>query len=268
MMLWRPLTQAIHPMRSNIFYGLCFLWLGTAPVRAAEPAAFEPANQQFQKGEFAAAAVAYEQILATDGPRAAVYYNLGNCYQRLTRYGHAILAYERARLLSPRDQDLLANLALARKAAAAFEESGPQPRLEATLHFLSRNEWSWMVAVSALCLGGLSVLRGLVAMPRRGLRQAIQVTAALAVLTLMAGAAALYQRRDEGAIGIILTDKAAVRLSPFEQAESLGTPGPGRSVRLCGASGAFRYVEVPGTGLHGWLAAKDVVAIIPESSGS
>jgi tetratricopeptide (TPR) repeat protein len=255
-------------MRSNTLYGLCLLWLGTAPVRAAEPAAFEQANQQFQKGEFAATAAAYEQILVTEGPRAAVYYNLGNSYQRLARYGHAILAYERARLLSPRDQDLLANLVLARKAATAFEEPGPQPRLDAALHYFSRNEWSWWVAASALCLGGLSLLRGLVAMPRRGWRQVTLAAAAVAGLTLIAGAAALYLRRDEAALGIILTDKAAVRLSPFEQAESLGTPGLGRSVRLCGASGDFRYVEVPGTSLHGWLAARDVAAIIPESAGS
>ncbi len=236
-------------------------------LRAAESTAFDKANQQFQAGDFAAAALAYEQILTTDGPRAAVYYNLGNCYQRLARYGHAILAYERARLLSPRDQDLLANLILARKAATAFEEPSPQPRMDAALHYFSRNEWSWVVVTSALCLGGLSVLRGLVAMPRRELRHATLAVAAVASLTLMAGAFALYQRRGETATGVVLTDKAAVLLSPFAEAESLGAPGVGRCVRLCGASGAFRYIEVPGTGLHGWLAAKDVAAIIPESAG-
>ena len=256
-------------MHPNILRVLWALMLAAAPVSAAAPAAFERANQQFAAGEFAAAAAAYEQVLNNDGPRAAVFYNLGNSYQRLGQYGPAILAYERARLLSPRDPDLLANLALARKAATAFEESSPRPRLDAALCYLSRNEWSWLVAGAALGLGTLAVLAALMPMPRRGPRQtvlAVTVLAvtALAVLAIAAGATALYQRRDEAALGIVLTDKATVRLSPFENAESLGTPGVGRSVRLRGTSGAFRYIEVAGTSLHGWLAARDVAAITPE----
>jgi tetratricopeptide (TPR) repeat protein len=228
----------------------------------------DQANRQFDAGDFAAAANAYEQILAAGGPRAAVFYNLGNTYQRLGQYGPAILAYERARLLTPRDQDLLANLVLARKAAAAFEEPGPNQRLDAVLNHLSRNEWSWLVVGAALFLGGLAVFCGVVGLPRGGMRQTAVVAAGLAGLTLMAGAAVLYQRRDEASRGIVLTENAAVRLSPFEKAEVLLTPGLGRTVHIRGHHGGFHYVDVPGTNLHGWLAAKDVAAITPEKSGT
>lgn len=116
------------------------LWLGTTILCAAANTTFERANQRFDHGDFAGAAAAYQQLLTEYGPRAAVFYNLGNCYQRLGQYGPAILAYERARLLTPRDPDLLANLALARKAATAFEEPGSHPRLDTALNYLSRNE--------------------------------------------------------------------------------------------------------------------------------
>ena len=233
------------------------LLLSISPVFAS---AFDAANQQFKSGDFTGAAAAYEKILTADGPRAAVYYNLGNSYQSLKQYGPAILAYERARLLTPRDPDLLANLALARKAATAFEESDLNPRLEAALNYLSRHEWSWLVAGAALLVGVLAVVCGAVKLSPR-LRSASLTTGGVAGLAIILGTAALYLRRAEAGRGIVLTENATVRLSPFEAAESLGTPGPGRLVYLGAETGDFRYVEVVGTKLKGWLAAQDVAAI-------
>ncbi len=218
---------------------------------------FGDANQQFKSGDFAGAAAAYEKILTTEGPRASVYYNLGNSYQQLKRYGSAILAYERARLLTPRDPDLLANLAMARKAATAFEEAGLHPWLDPVVNRLSRNEWSWLVAGSALFLGLLAVAGGVVRLPRRG----VIISASAAILLIAAAGSALYLRRGEATRGIVLSECATVRLSPFEKAESVGTTNPGRTVRLGAKNGDFQYIEVPGANLKGWLASKDVAAI-------
>ena len=65
-------------------------------------------------------------------------------------------------------------------------------------------------------------------------------------------------------MGVVLSQNASVRLSPFEKAESLGTPGTGKMVRLGAKSGDFQYVEVPGTHLRGWLSNEDVAAIVPQ----
>lgn len=247
-------------MNKNLILGLlCFGCLAASGVAND----FDQANQQFKAGDYAAAAATYENVLATEGPRAAVFYNLGNSYQQLKQYGPAILAYERARLLTPRDPDLLANLALARKAATAFEESGLHPWLDVVLNRLSRNDWSWLVAGAALFLGVLAVAAGAVKLPRR----LVLAGASLAGIAIAAGGTALYLRRAETGRGIVLSESATVRLSPFEKAESLGTPGPGRSVRLGAKSGDFQFIEVPGATLKGWLASKDVAAITPENSG-
>lgn len=252
-------------MSSPLLLGLFCLLLGASPVFAVGAEDFDAANQQFTAGDFAAAAAGYEQILAARGPCAAVLYNLGNSYQRLGRIGPAILAYERARLLTPRDPDLLANLALARKAAAAFEEPARHPRLEAALTYLSRNELSWLVAGSALVLGGLALVGGVLRWPRPMLRQAAVVLACLTSLAMLAGGTVLYLRRGEASRGIVLPEAATLRLSPFEKAESLGTQGPGKIVHLGEKSGDFHYIEVPGVNLRGWLADKDVAAITPAS---
>ena len=248
-------------MNPNFILGLLYLLLGSSFVLVAD---FDQANQQFKAGDYARAAAAYENILTAEGPRAAVFYNLGNSYQQLKQYGPAILAYERARLLTPRDPDLLANLALARKAATAFEGTELHPRLEALLNYFSRNEWSWLVAGAALFLGSLALICGVVRLPTRGMRQLAGGGACLAGLAIVTGVTALYLRRAEASRGIILSENATVRLSPFEKAEALGTPGPGRIVHLGAKNGGFHYIEVPSANLHGWLASQDVAPITPE----
>jgi tetratricopeptide (TPR) repeat protein len=220
---------------------------------------FDEANGQYKAGNFTEAAATYEKILIAEGPRSSVFYNLGNSYQAQKKYGFAILAYERARLLTPRDPDLLANLNLARKAATAFEEPVSYPTLEVVIQYLSRDEWSWLVAGSALLLGALAVFCGW-----RGTHKVALISAATASLVIAAGTVILWARRGESGRGIILSENATVRLSPFEKAESLGTPGQGKSVRMGAKSGDFQYAEVSSTNLRGWLAGKDVAAIVPE----
>jgi Tetratricopeptide repeat len=219
------------------------------------------ANRLYAAGDFAGAAAAYEELLTKEGPDAAVYYNLGNSYQSLKRYGPAILAYERAKLLTPRDPDLLANLAMARKAATAFAEPGPNPRLEGAVSYLSRDEWSWLAGGSALLLGLLAVARGAVCPAAPGLRRVMAAAAGGALLLMSASGAALWLRRGEGVRGIVLTDDAAVRLSPFLTAESLGTPGAGRMVRLGKEKRGYWQVEVAGTKLAGWMVVGEVARV-------
>ncbi len=228
-------------------------------------ATLDEANKQFADGDFSAAAASYQKLLDDGGPDAAVYYNLGNAYQSEKDYGPAILAYERARLLKPRDPDLQANLEMARKAATAFEEPELHPRVDAVLAYLSRNEWSWLVVGGALFLGAFSVARGLAKWPLRWTRQLGNALAVVAGIAIVAGSVALWLRRGEAARGIVLTENASVRLSPFEKAEVLGTASPGRVVRLGDSNDGFRYIEVPGTALKGWLSKADVAAISPEA---
>lgn len=220
---------------------------------------FDRVNQQFSAGDFTGAVAGYEKILKDEGPRASVYYNLGNSYQQLKQYGPAILAYERARVLSPQDPDLLANLTRARKAAAAFQDAGPTPWLDVITHRFSRNTWSWWVVLGAWFLAGLALAYMRFSLPRRE----VLIAAGGGVFIIVLASVSLYIRRDESERGIVLSEDATVRLSPFSSAESLGTPGPGRLVRLGEKSGDFQYVEVLGTSLHGWLANKDVASIIP-----
>ena len=76
-------------------------------------ASYRSADALYQGGEYQQAAEKYEQI-ADSIQNGAVYYNLGNAYFRLGNRGRAILNYERAKRLMPRDKDTNFNLKVAK----------------------------------------------------------------------------------------------------------------------------------------------------------
>ena len=69
------------------------------------------ANRRVERGEFAEAAQQYEALIGLGYRDTAVYYNLGNAYLEDGDLGRAVLNYLRAEELSPRDPDVIANLA-------------------------------------------------------------------------------------------------------------------------------------------------------------
>lgn len=75
--------------------------------------AFFLANRDFQGGRYAEAARGYGELLSSGRASGHVYYNLGTALLRMGRPGPAILNYERAKLLIPRDGDLAFNLSYA-----------------------------------------------------------------------------------------------------------------------------------------------------------
>lgn len=80
-------------------------------LQADNTAAFEKANQLYQNGKFKEAAQAYQELASGRDLSPALFYNLGNSFFRTGEIGQAILFYERALRLAPRDADIRANLA-------------------------------------------------------------------------------------------------------------------------------------------------------------
>ena len=122
---------------------------------------FKAANQLYDEGKFAEAAAAYEKI----EPKAAhIYFNLGNAWFRQGKLGLAILNYERARRLAPRDPDIVANLKFAEQ-HLGVDEANTSPRavqrfLRSVTGSRTSAEWSayelvalwWTVLAIGVCV--------------------------------------------------------------------------------------------------------------------
>jgi len=90
---------------------LLSIWPALPEARAQEAhGLFFSANQAFREGDYSRAAQGYETLVRQGRAGADVYYNLGNAYFRLGRLGLALVNYERARILAPRDPDVDYNL--------------------------------------------------------------------------------------------------------------------------------------------------------------
>jgi tetratricopeptide (TPR) repeat protein len=71
---------------------------------------FQKANVSYREGKFKEAAAAYEKLAARYPETSVFFYNLGGALHRQKKLGPSILAYERAKLAEPRNQDALYNL--------------------------------------------------------------------------------------------------------------------------------------------------------------
>jgi tetratricopeptide (TPR) repeat protein len=92
-----------------------FLWLPVAGQSRVEQLVFDKANQLYLNGEYSAAREEYQKVINSGFESAELYYNLGNTFYKLGQIPSAILYFERALILSPKDVDIQFNLDLANK---------------------------------------------------------------------------------------------------------------------------------------------------------
>ena len=122
---------------------------------------FFKANQACKAGDFQEAIEGYLELIRSGHGGGQIYYNLGNAYFRTGRLGRAILEYERAQLLMPRDPDLNFNLSHARDQT--------RDAIEASLGFVETaffwlgafnlNELFWSFALLNLLLWATLIIR-------------------------------------------------------------------------------------------------------------
>ena len=112
------------------------------------------ADSAYQQEHYQQAAQIYEQLLKS-GESADLYYNLGNAYYRMDDITHAVLAYERALLLSPGDADVRFNLQMAR--SKTIDKIVPESEMffvtwyRSLVRMMSVDAWGRTAIVSLFC---------------------------------------------------------------------------------------------------------------------
>ena len=122
---------------------------------------FFKANEAYKEGRFNDAVAGYNKLLESGLKNGHLYFNLGNAYFRLNQLGQAILNFERARLLMPRDADLRFNLGHARDQTtdAIPESEGFLNMVFFWLDALNLAELFWAFAFANLVLWATLLIR-------------------------------------------------------------------------------------------------------------
>lgn len=219
---------------------------------------YRDGNRLYQDGDYEGALQAYLNILDAGFESGDLYFNTGNAYFKIGDLGRAILYYERARRLSPGDEGVLANLALAR--TLTVDEVEPLPR------FWVLSAWDWWVGllprgllIAVVAAAYLMTMAGVLGVVlRRGTAAAIwggRAALAGGALTLVLGLNLVVRElglgRSEEAV--VLVAEVPVRSAPSDDGDlTVFTVHEGTKVRIDRSSNDWAEVVLE-DGKVGWL---------------
>jgi tetratricopeptide (TPR) repeat protein len=223
------------------------------------------ADMAYKKANYQQAITDYKTLL-TQGKSAALYYNLGNSYYRSDSLAQAILAYERAALLSPGDKDINFNLQFAR--SKTIDKVTPEGEVifvtwyRSLVNLTSADRWA-VIGIVSVALALVLMLVYLFT-SRIGLRK-VGFFGALAFLLLF-GASTLFAHTQKEAMthrtgAIVIAPSAGVKKSPVKGAADDFVLHEGTRVEVTdGSIGSWRAIRLA-DGREGWLDASQIEMI-------
>ncbi len=241
-----------------------FMFLLIAPVLlAAQPQNFlEQGNNFYQQQKYDKAIQAYSKVLNEGYESAELYYNLGNAYYRKGNLGYAILNYERAQKLSPGDDDIRHNLALANSRTIDRINTLPDFFIfqwwESFLALLTFSEWVYLSYIFYILLIGLIIFYFFT---RHADYQRLAFFAGIAVLFLFALSTAIsaikYNREFNIKNGVVVQQSATAKLSPDPDSRDAFVIHEGLKVKIEDKVDNYYRIRLK-DGKLGWLPQDDL----------
>ena len=106
---------------------------------------FDSALKKANEKHFQQAILSFEKIAESNPENSAVYYNLGNCYYHIRRYGDAIWAYEKVLKQHPLDNEVIMNLELCYKKLGSNHTWQPHlSGMQQLIIAVGSNTWSYL----------------------------------------------------------------------------------------------------------------------------
>ena len=256
-------NQKKHPA------GYSFVWLLLAMIciggTSAKAVTKNNADTEYQKGNYQQAIRDYEEILK-NGESAEIYFNLGNAYYRTDNITKAVLNYERARLLSPGDDDINFNLQFAR--SKTIDKITPQSEMffvtwyKSLVNFTSVDNWA-KTGILCIVMALLLVLLYLFG-PQLMLRK-IGFFGGLAffVIFLLSNLFAFQQKQalDNRTGAIIMAPSVNIKKTPAKNSTDQFVLHEGTRVDIIDKGMTdWRCIRV-GDGREGWIETKAIEEI-------
>ncbi len=220
--LHSPDVSTLQRSNASTLHGLlvlALLTLLTAGCLHAETLAplFDQANQLYEQRKYQEAANAYQKLVQSEHPSAALYFNLGNAWFKAGQSGRAIAAYRQAERLAPREPNLRFNLNFVRKKVTG-SDTAPTEGWRHWLATLTLNEWTAMAMGASWLWFLLLALREL----RPGLRKTLAgYTATSGLAAILLAAILINALYDQSRIkqAVVIATNAVIRYGPLEESQ-------------------------------------------------
>ena len=222
-------------------------------------------DNEYSRGNYQQAIRDYEELLKQT-KSADLYYNLGNAYYRTDNITQAVLAYERALLLSPGDDDIRFNLQMAR--SKTIDKITPRSEMffvtwyRALVNITSVDGWADIALLSMV----LALILALVYLfASRMLFRKIGFFGGVAMLTLflLCNIFAWHQHAilTERTGAIIVSSSATLKATPTQQAKDNGVLHEGTRVDIIDDTMRDWKCVRLADGREGWLQSNKIEKI-------
>lgn len=249
-----------------MFVGLAAAINYLSADNAIDAEAISVANQLYESGRYQEAGQVYEQLLSQGAEYSSLYFNLGNTYLVQGDYGRAILNYQRAGRLDPRDTDIKTNLAIARsRSASEFTAEAVTP-----IHSLANFSSSWLtlnemgiIALAVWFTLGLIVFAYRQLQPGK-LRALLQYGIILAALLFLTSSLALGSRlyvERTTPEAVIVADVVTLNSDPGEEFATEFQLVSGTEVKLLGTQGTWAHFSGHNEVIEGWIPLSSIETV-------
>lgn len=226
---------------------------------------FENANQQYSKGNYDKAIELYKSILNNNVESSEVYFNLGNAYYKTNKIGWAILNYEKAKKLSPQDEDIETNLALANLKTEDKIDALPQlfiyNWLDNITDSMSEKSWSVLCIVVVIVSLVLFVIYFLsVTINTKKVFFYLASFSMVIAICLFFFAQHSYHQIKNSVQAIIVSPTTTINGSPTEKSTKLFILHEGTKVSVTDEDNAWVEIKLA-NGNVGWVLKKDIQRI-------
>jgi tetratricopeptide (TPR) repeat protein len=226
---------------------------------------WEKANAFYTTENYEQAISLYEQILSSGQESAKLYFNLGNAYFKAANYNKAILNFERAKLLSPNDENIDFNIRMANQFVVTSIEPLPLPFFmrwrTSVINMYSSDTWSY-ISISAfvlfLILIGLFIFSRIVSIRRISFLLGIFMVVFSGFTYSFASKQKKKIEQRSGAI--VFCPRVTVKSAPIATSTDLFLIYEGLKVEITDSIGTWKEIKLA-DGNEGWLPDSCVVKI-------
>ncbi len=240
-----------------------------AALSFAKPSSIESmmnaGNNYYQQKQYDKAISAYQNIISQGYEGTSVYYNLGNSFYREGKIGYAIFYYEKALRLSPGDDDVIHNLAIANSKTVDKIDSVPQfflvqwwDELLAAYTISGWKNFAYIFYILFLAAVGVFFF-----IKRAKFQKYIFYSAAVTLLVLIASIVLLsikYNKEYSTKSGIIVEPVVSVKLSPDPNANDAFIIHEGLKVKVEDKVDNWYKIQLH-DGKVGWLPESEIGVI-------
>lgn len=233
--------------------------------KEALPATWEQAAEAYQNKQYTEAFDLYQGLIKEGQVSPALYYNMGNVCYRQNKLGLAILYYEKALKLAPRDQEIKGNLELAKNQQADQIDPLPPFFLDRWRHGLqslfSANTWS-ILGMLCLWIGVGGLVLWILGKERKQRKWGFIAGISLLIISLipfyLSNSRAQFELNSGTAI--LLEKEYGLRSAPEEGSKILVPLHEGVKLVIIDQIGDWLKVKLE-DGEQGWLPEKSLAMI-------